>query len=101
MEKLERVLVVEETARNTVARAADEATAIRAAANDEARTIESDSAAASAAAVAAQADSILDVARAEVQRLTAATDAARAKASATAAERLDSVVASLAAGLEG
>lgn len=101
MEKLERVLAVEEVARNSVACAADEAAAVKVAAIESARAVESDALVASVAAVAAQSDSILSVARTEAGTLTAAADAARAKASDTARQRLDSVVASLAAKLEG
>lgn len=101
MEKLERVLAVEEEARNTVGRAADEAAAIKAAAIEEARVLEADSAVASAAAVQAQSDGLLAVARAEADRLTKEAGAARAAATDTARKRLDSVVASLATRLEG
>jgi hypothetical protein len=100
VEKLERVLAVEEEARNAVAHAADEAAAIRAAALEEDRTLESDAAIASAAAVKAQADSIMAVARAEADRLTAEADSARAAAAEIARKRLDSVVATLAARFE-
>jgi vacuolar-type H+-ATPase subunit H len=97
VEKLERVLAVEEVARNSVAKAADEASAIRSAALEEARTLESDAAIASATAVKAQADSIMAVARAETDRLSAEADSARGAATETARKRLDSVVTGLAA----
>jgi len=100
VEKLERVLAVEEVARNSVAQAADEASAIRSAALEEARTLESDASIASAAAVRAQADSILAVARTEADRLTSEADSVRGAATETARKRLDSVVAGLAARFE-
>ena len=100
MEKLERVLAVEEKARNAVSHAAEDAAALRTAAVDEARTLEADSAVASAAAVKAQSDSIVAVARAEAERLTADAEATRAAAAETARKRLDTVVAALASRLE-
>lgn len=101
MEKLERVLAVEEVARTTVGRAADEAVTIRAAALDEARALEADSAASSAKAVAEQSDALLSAARAEADHLTREAEAIRGAAEATARKRLDPVIASLAARFEG
>jgi vacuolar-type H+-ATPase subunit H len=101
VEKLERVLVVEEDARQTVGEASDQAAKIRAAAAEEARTLEADSAKASAKAVAAQRDKLLAAARTEAERLTEEAEAARAAAGEVARKRLDPVVASLASRFEG
>ena len=101
MEKLERVLAVEESARHAVAGAVEQAAGIRAAAVEQARALEADSAMASIAAVAAQRDALVSEARAEAQRLTFAADTARTQADDTARGRLDAVVTSLATRFEG
>jgi vacuolar-type H+-ATPase subunit H len=101
VEKLERVLAVEEEARHALGEADDKAAAMRAAALEEAGALEAKSAADSATAVAAQREKLLAAARAEAERLTSEAEVVRSAAGETARVRMDEVVASLAARFEG
>jgi hypothetical protein len=101
VEKLERVLAVEEEARHTLGEAVDKAAAVRAAALGEASALEARSASDSAKAVAAQREKLLAAARTESERLTSEAESARTAAGETARARMDEVVASLAARFEG
>lgn len=100
MEKLERVLSAEERARATVLRATEDASAIRTAALEEARRLESEIAAKSSQAVADLRESIVSDARAEAARIE--TEALREHEVVLdrAAARLDGVVASVVSSLQ-
>jgi vacuolar-type H+-ATPase subunit H len=101
VEKLERVLVAEENARQTVARAVDEAAALRLAAREEAARIERESAEASRRTVDALRDEVLSAVRAESDRLLAQAEADRAAALSLAQGRVESVVTRLTSIVEG
>lgn len=101
MEKLERVLVAEEDARQAVARAADDGAAVRLAARAEAARIERESAEASRRSVDAVRDEVLTAARTESDRLLREAEAERAAALVLAQGRTESVVARLMSTIEG
>lgn len=101
MEKLERVLVAEDEARSALDDARTEAAAIRAAALEDARNIETEAAEASRQAVAAEREATLAKAHADVEAIASEAAAAAAKTIEAARGRLDDTVRSIAGSLEG
>lgn len=100
MEKLERVLVAEEDAREALADARVESTHLRAAARDEARRIEKDSARCCDADMASERAATLTEAQAEADRIIRESRDRRDRTALAARGRLDDAVRRIATSLE-
>ncbi|HEY5548045.1 MAG TPA: hypothetical protein VIL17_00450 [Coriobacteriia bacterium] len=100
MEKLERVLVAEDDAREALADAQVEAARLRAAAVEEARRIETDVAGSCDATIASERSAKLAAARAEAARIAQEATDRRTATLDEARSRLDGAVARITASLE-
>jgi len=100
VEKLERVLVAEEDAREALADARVESARLRAAAVEEARRLEADAADSCEAAIASELAASQADAEAEAARITREAAESRAATLSGARNRLDDAVRSVAASLE-
>ena len=101
MEKVERVLAVEEEARGVVTEARERSVAIRAAADAQARRVLSETGAAADTDAAAERERILSKARAAADSLAADAAAQGAVAMASGRKRLQAVSRQLADSLKG
>jgi vacuolar-type H+-ATPase subunit H len=99
MEKLERVLDAEENARQVVARAREEAAAIRNSGDTDARTIEAQARAESAELRARQRAEIVGAAKAVAARIAQDADARAEALRVRAAEKADAVTARVVASI--
>lgn len=100
MEKLERVLVAEEDAREALADARVEAARLRAAAVEEARRIEATTASSCEAAIVSEQAASRAGAEAEAARIAREADESRGATLDDARARLDDAVRRIAASLE-